>query len=88
MKKDFISYILFPFSCYTTSFLLSKLLLFLGSLKFGVFSSILQIFGMLFEIPTSKFDIIVMSYNIEEFVLLIGFIGFIYYYNRMFNCKI
>lgn len=80
MKKTnkVIKIIFLPCTLYLFVFLLNQIFAFIGSLKLGLFSEILKFASVILSIPISKLDLIIIGYNIEPIVLLLGLIYPIY----------
>jgi hypothetical protein len=88
MRKKPIRAFLITCLVYSISFFASKLLLFLGSLQLALFSQWSNIFGLILEFPSSKFDIAIMAFRLDWIIIGIGTAYFVYCFYNMFNSKI
>ena len=83
--KYIIKMVGIPCSIYTIIFLLSKLFIFAGELKWGLFSAILGLIGTLLQFPTSFVDLLITGYELEWVILVIGISYSSYWIYEKFN---
>lgn len=83
--KYVVKIICIPCSIYSILFLISKLFIFVGGLKWGLFSAILGLIGISLQFPTSWTDLLITGYNFEWIILIIGIGYSVYWIYDKFN---
>jgi hypothetical protein len=83
--KHIIKIVVIPCLIYSTLFLVSKLFLFIAALEWGLFSAILGLIGIILQFPNSMLDVLIVGYNFEWIILMIGFSYSAYWVYDMFN---
>lgn len=82
--KYIVKIICIPCSIYSILFLISKLFIFVGGLKWGLFSAVFGLIGISLQIPNSWFDLLIMGYKFEWIILIIGFsYSFYWIYDKL-----
>ncbi len=65
--------------------LLSNIFNYIGELKWGLFSSIFDLFGTVLKIPLSLEDLLIMGYKLEFIIMVIGTLIIVHKIYKFFN---